>query len=67
MRRFAGPVLAILMTLYATTAHADVITEWNQTALEALKAANVVGNPWSRAMAMTHVAMSDAVNSIQPR
>src|SRR4029077_12533536 len=53
--------------LYATTAHADVVIEWNQNALEVLKAANVVANPWSRAMAMVHVAMCDAVNSVQPR
>jgi hypothetical protein len=64
MSRFAA---AIAILLYATTAHADVIIDWNQNALEVLKAANVVGNPWSRAMAMVHVAMSDAVNSVQPR
>jgi hypothetical protein len=67
MSRLATPVIAILMTLYATTAHADVITDWNQHALEVLKAANMAGNPWSRAMAMVHVAMSDAVNSVQGR
>src|SRR5438876_6919481 len=58
---------AIAILLYATTAHADVIVDWNQNALEVLKAANVAGNPWSRAMAMVHVAMCDAVNSVQPR
>ena len=67
MMRFAAPVIAILMTLFATTAHADVITDWNQNALEVLRAANVLGNPWSRAMAMVHVAMSDAVNSVQTK
>jgi hypothetical protein len=56
-----------MMTLCAMTAHADVIIDWNQNALEVLKAANVFGGPWSRAMAMMHVAMSDAVNSVQPR
>ena len=55
------------MMLCATTAHADVVTDWNQTALEVLKAGNVPGNPWSRAMAMVHVAMSDAINSVQGR
>ena len=67
MNRFGQSVIAILTTLCAMTAHADVITDWNQNALETLKAANVVGNPGSRAMAMVHVAMSDAVNSVQPR
>jgi len=67
MNRLAGAALAILMTLYATAAHADVITDWNQNTLEVLKVANFAGNPWSRAMAMVHTAMSDAVNSVQPR
>ena len=46
-------------------AAADVITDWNQTAIEAMKVANIAGNPWTRNMAMMHVAMSDAVNSVQ--
>ncbi len=49
------------------SARADVVTDWNQTAIEVLKAANVATNPWSRSMAMVHVAMSDAVNSVQGR
>lgn len=67
MNRLARAALAIVMTLYATVVHADVITDWNQNALEVLKVANIAGNPWSRAMAMVHTAMSDAVNSVQPR
>ena len=67
MRLFLGPAIATVLALSATTAHADVITDWNQNAIEVLKAANIAGNPWSRAMAMVHVAMSDAVNSVQPR
>ena len=49
----------------ATPAYADVITDWNQTAIAAMKAANTGGNPSTRNMAMMHVAMSDAVNSVQ--
>lgn len=49
----------------ASPASADVITDWNQAAIAAMKAANVIGNPWTRNMAMMHVAMSDAVNSVQ--
>src|SRR4030095_2295059 len=48
----------------ASPSTADVITDWNQTAIAAMKAASVGGNPWSRNMAMVHVAMSDAVNSV---
>jgi hypothetical protein len=67
MTRLAASAIAIVMTFYVTTAHADVVTDWNQIALDVLKAGNVLGNPWSRAMAMVHVAMSDAINSVQPR
>jgi hypothetical protein len=51
----------------SSAARADVVTDWNQTAIEVLKAANVANTPWSRSMAMVHVAMSDAVNSVQGR
>src|SRR2546427_5463904 len=69
MNRFvaSGIAIAVVMTLCSMTAHADVVTDWNQTTLEVLKAGNMVGNPWSRAMAMVHVAMSDAINSVQGR
>lgn len=66
MGRFTLAAIAILL-MSATPVHADVISDWNQNTIEVLKAANVLGNPWSRAMAMVHVAMSDAVNSVQPR
>src|SRR5205809_1596242 len=67
MNGFVASAIAIVMALCATTAHADVVTDWNQTTLEVLKAGNMVGNPWSRAMAMVNVAMSDAINSVQGR
>jgi hypothetical protein len=67
MKRVAPSVIAILMTLYAPAVHADVVTDWNHHTIEALKAAGTIGNPWSRSMAMVHVAMSDAVNSVQPK
>src|SRR4249919_850601 len=55
------------MLAAATLARADVITDWNQTAIEVMKVANVAGNPWTRSMAMMNVAMSDAVNTVQNR
>lgn len=55
------------MLAAATLARADVITDWNQTAIDVMKAANVAGNPWTRSMAMMNVAMSDAVNTVQNR
>ena len=33
-----------------TTVHADVITDWNRTAMDVMKAVNVAGNPWTRSM-----------------
>jgi hypothetical protein len=67
MRRIAVTTIGMLMTMCAATAHADVVTDWNQIAIDMLKAANVNVNPWSRSMAMVHVAMSDAINTVQGR
>jgi hypothetical protein len=67
MRRIAVTTIGILITMCAATAHADVVTDWNQIAIDMLKAANVAVNPWSRSMAMLHVAMSDAINTVQGR
>ena len=63
-RAIAGSLVAAVVVV-ASPASADVITDWNQTAIAAMKVANVAGNPWTRNMAMVHVAMSDAVNSVQ--
>src|SRR5207244_13233716 len=46
---------------------ADVITDWNRTAIDVMKAVNVGGNPWTRSLALVNVSMSDAVNSVQNR
>ena len=67
MKRMTVVVITTLLTLRTAAAYADAVTDWNQIALEGLKAANVAGNPWSRTMAMVHVAMSDAINSVQGR
>ncbi|HLQ21926.1 MAG TPA: hypothetical protein VK132_01905, partial [Gemmatimonadales bacterium] len=58
---------ALTLAVAASNASADAVTEWNQTSIEVLKAGNVIGNPWSRCMAMVHVAIADAVNTIQGR
>lgn len=59
--------IAIFITVATGTAHADTVTDWNQTAIEVMKVARVAGNPWSRTLAMVHVAMSDAISSVQGR
>jgi len=50
-----------------TLVRADVITDWNRTAMDVMKAVNVGGNPLTRSMALVNVSMSDAVNSVQNR
>ena len=60
-------VIGLLMVLATCIARADTVTDWNQTAIEVMKVANSAGNPWSRTLAMVHVAMSDAINAVQNR
>jgi hypothetical protein len=54
----------VLITAFAQPVSADVITDWNRTAVAVMRAARTGGNPSARNMAMMHVAMSDAVNAI---
>ena len=67
MKYLAATAIAALTTFGTCTARADIVTDWNQTALEVMKVARVAGNPWSRTLAMLHVAMSDAINTVQGR
>jgi hypothetical protein len=62
-----GLGLAAALAFALPAARADVITEWNKTSLEVLHAARIASNPWWRALAMVHVSMSDAVNTVQNR
>lgn len=67
-RRIAKGIAVVSVCLvvdYASPARADVITDWNQTAIESMKVANIAGNTATRNLAMMHVAMSDAVNAVQ--
>ena len=67
MKRPIAKAVGVLIAFATCTAHADTVTDWNQTAIEVMKVARVAGNPWSRTLAMVHVAMSDAINSVQDR
>jgi PAP2 superfamily len=51
----------------APNAAADVITDWNTAALNAIRAANTPPPRASRALAILHVSMFDAVNGISRR
>src|SRR5262249_23274823 len=66
MKRFRRTILGLaLVTALAHPASADVITDWNRTAVAVMNNAKTVLNPQARNLAMMHVAMSDAVNSVQ--
>jgi hypothetical protein len=56
----------VAAALLVASARADVVTDWNVTA-NALVANDVGNNPKFRTLAMVHVAMSDAINTVQNR
>jgi hypothetical protein len=53
-------------TLLVAPARADVVTDWNMTTND-LVAKDIGNNPKLRTLAMVHVAMSDAINTVQNR
>ena len=67
MRSFVPALVGLSLISTTSALRADVITDWNKTAIEVMKAVNVAGNPWTRSMALVNVSMSDAVNSVQNR
>jgi hypothetical protein len=54
-----------LWPLVAALAHADAVTDWNQTAIRAAASIGISTGVQSRIVAMTHARMFDAVNSIE--
>jgi hypothetical protein len=66
MKRSIATAIGVLMAFGTCTARADVVTDWNVTA-NALVANDVGNNPRLRTLAMVHVAMSDAINTVQNR
>jgi len=67
MKHSIAAAIGMLMAFAICTARADTVTDWNQTSIEVMRVASVAGNPWSRTLAMVHVAMSDAINAVQGR
>jgi hypothetical protein len=61
----AAAVLAILST--PAVAKADVVTAWNETFVDALYTARTAPQPGTRAGAIVHTAVFDAVNGIKQR
>src|SRR5438132_4344692 len=62
--RFIG---AIGVLTIASTAHADVVTDWNTAALGAIRAEKTPPPKASRALAILHASIYDAVNGIDRR
>jgi hypothetical protein len=58
---------AIAFFVTQSPARADIITEWNQTAVTTLVQARLPTGAPTRALAMLHAAMFEAVNSIDPQ
>ncbi len=56
--------LLLIALLSAPIVHADIITQWNDAALNAIRVSATPPPVASRALAMTHLAVYDAVNSI---
>src|ERR671935_1784880 len=53
--------------LSGSLAHADVVTEWNAAALNAIRADRTAPPIASRSLVILHVAIYDAVNGIDRR
>ena len=50
--------------LISTLAHADVVTDWNNSALNAIRAGSTAPPIASRSLAILHASIYDAVNGI---
>jgi len=62
-----GWILAAIMMAAPAAYAGDVVTEWNQKAGAAVVEAKLYPFAGGRAMSMVHVAMFDAINSIEVR
>lgn len=63
----AAFLLGVTLATASLAAHADVVTDWNQTALRATEIAAMPPPVQARAMAIVHAAVYDAVNAIDQR
>jgi hypothetical protein len=58
-------ILALALLTLGSVARADVVTEWNSVALQAIRAEKTSPPKASRALAVLHVSIFDAVNGIR--
>ena len=59
--------LVLLSGLTAGSVQADVVTDWNSVALDAVIAAREAQPTQARSVTMVHVAMFEAINAIEQR
>ncbi len=66
MRRTAGSLLLLSCSLVLPVGHiaADVVTDWNNLTLDTIRAARLSPPHATRALAMVHLAIYNAVNGI---
>ncbi|MFM9959024.1 MAG: phosphatase PAP2 family protein [Phycisphaerales bacterium] len=60
----AGLIAVVVSLAGAGSAHGDIVTEWNTTALNAIKSGSTPPPFASRALALMHTAMYDANNAV---
>jgi hypothetical protein len=58
---------AMILTALAVPASADVVTDWNEKAVAAVTARTMLPPQAERVIASVHVAMFDAINSVERR
>src|SRR5437899_2912367 len=63
----ARRLLLLTIALIATTVYADVVTDWNNAALNVIRADRTPPPKASRALAILHASIYDAVNGIDRR
>ena len=61
---FRTPVFIVCIAILGTPAIADVVTNWNNSALDAIRADRTAPPIASRSLAILHAAIYDAVNGI---
>jgi len=64
---YRSTVAAVALIGLSSPTSADVISDWNEKAVAFVVASSMAPPPASRVLAMTHLAMFDAVNSIDGR
>ena len=63
-RPITSALAVAVFTSFALAARADVVTEWNSAALDAIRADRTSPPPAARFLAILHVAIYDSVNGV---